>query len=118
VLFYKVCNKLIPLNFPPYLNFFDGYSRLRSCHLDTFSIVSEIKPKVTPSFSDNKNSALNKSFFYRTHLLWNSLPLDIRAVSTLSLFKAKLLKFMWDSSNDENCEISDHYVLLEEMLGQ
>ena len=116
VLFYKISNNLVPLSLPPYLNFFDGYSRLRSCHLDTFSIVSEIQPKVTPSFSDNKNSALNKSFFYRTYLLWNSLPLEIRAVTTLSLFKTKLLKFMWDSVSHENCEISDHDVLLEEMF--
>ena len=64
VLFYKAANNLIPLGLPPYLKFFDGYSRLRSCHLDTFSIVSDIKPKTSSVFSDNKNSALNKSFFY------------------------------------------------------
>jgi len=102
VLFYKVVNKLIPLSLPTYLKFFDGYSRLRSCHLDTFSIVSDIKPKSNPSFSDNKNSALNKSFFYRTHLLWNKLPLDIRAVISVSIFKTKLLKFMWDSVAEDS----------------
>ena len=107
VLFYKAANNLIPLGLPPYLKFFDGYSRLRSCHLDTFSIVSDIKPKTSSVFSDNKNSALNKSFFYRTHLLWNRLPLDIRALIDYSTFRTKLLKFMWDSVVDCSGEISD-----------
>ena len=111
VMFYKVVNNRIPLNLPPYLKFFDGISRLRSCHLDAFSLISEIKPKTSAVFSDNKNSALNKSFFYRTHLLWNRLPLDIRALISLSMFKNKLLKYMWDCVTD-NCEVSDSDILL------
>ena len=101
VLFYKIVNKLIPVNLPTYLKFFDGYSRLRSCHLDAFSLISDVVPKSNLAFSDNKNSVLNKSFFYRTHLLWNKLPLDIRAIINLSTFKNKLLKFLWNSVNDD-----------------
>ena len=44
-------------------------------------------------------------FFYRTHLLWNKLPLDIRAIINLSTFKNKLLKFLWDSVNDYNEQV-------------
>ena len=35
---------------------------------------------------------LNKSFFFRTHTLWNSLPFDIRNSMRLSQFKIKLAK--------------------------
>jgi len=110
VLFYKIVNKLIPVNLPTYLKFFDGYSRLRSCHLDAFSLISDVIPKSNLAFSDNKNSVLNKSFFYRTHLLWNKLPLDIRAIINLSTFKNKLLKFLWNSVNDDfiNDDFNDY----------
>ena len=106
-LFYKIVNKLIPLSLPPYLNFFDGYSRLRSCHLDTFSLVSDIKPKSNSSFSDNKTSALNKSYFYRTHLLWNKLPLELRAIINYDKFRNKLIKYMWGEVVDDHQVKSD-----------
>ena len=97
VLFYKVVNRLILLGLPAYLKFFDGNSRLRSCHLDTLSLVSDIQPKANSSAATNKNSALNKSFFYRTHLLWNKLPFELRCTENLSNFRTKLLKLLWDS---------------------
>jgi len=56
ILFHKVVYNLIPLNFPSYLNFFDGNSRLRSCHLDHLSIVNTT---CLNKYSHN----LNKSFF-------------------------------------------------------
>ena len=97
VLFYKVVNRLILLGLPAYLKFFDGNSRLRSFHLDTLSLVSDIQPKANSSAATNKNSALNKSFFYRTHLLWNKLPFELRCTENLSNFRTKLLKLLWDS---------------------
>jgi hypothetical protein len=42
-----------------------------------------------------QNSSLNKSFFYRTHLLWNKLPYDLRAIDSFSKFKINLIKFLW-----------------------
>ena len=108
-LFFKVLNKLIPINLPAYLKFFDGNSRLRSCHLDSLCLVSEVKPRINSTFSSGKNSALNKSFFYRTHLLWNKLPYDLRAVKYIPSFKKKLLKFLWEGTRagmgeEEECE--------------
>ena len=97
VLFYKVVNSLIPLRLPAYLEFFDGNSRLRSCHLDTLCLVSTIHPKANALAATTKNSALNKSFFYRTHLLWNKLPFEVRGANSLSIFRTKLLKILWDS---------------------
>ena len=95
-LFYRIINGLIPLKLPNYLTFFDGQSRLRSCHLDSLSLVSSTKPR-TNSFLTTKqnNSSLNKSFFYRTHLLWNKLPYDLRAIDSFSKFKINLIRFLW-----------------------
>jgi hypothetical protein len=81
VLFYRVINELIPLKLPNYLTFFDGQSRLRSCHLDSLSLVSSTKPRTNSFLTTTQNSSLNKSFFYRTHLLWNKLPYDLSTPS-------------------------------------
>ena len=65
--FHKILYNLIPLKLPDYLSFFDGNSRLRSCHLDNLSIISSLQAR-----SLNIN-CLKKSFFYRTHTEWNAL---------------------------------------------
>ena len=66
VLFYKVIHNLIPLKLPSYLKFYEGSSRLRTCHLDHLSLVSSIQPKSNVISDTNKNSALYKSFYYYT----------------------------------------------------
>ena len=38
------------------------------------------------------------TFFYRTHLLWNRLPLSIREISNPNLFKSKTIKYLWQES--------------------
>ena len=110
VLFYKVLNSLIPLELPYYLQFYSGNTRLRSCHLDNFSIVSSLRPKTINVISDsNINCALNKSFFYRVHLQWNLLPLEIRSLQSLSLFSSEVVKFLWKSIlTDVNENLMDH----------
>jgi endonuclease/exonuclease/phosphatase family metal-dependent hydrolase len=95
ILFHKVVYNLIPLNFPSYLNFFDGNSRLRSCHLDHLSIVNTT---CLNKYSHN----LNKSFFYRTHTLWNALPLDIREIKETCTFKSVVTKRFWNSVLTDN----------------
>ena len=90
VLFHKVVYQDIPLKFPDYLTFFDGNSRLRSTHLDDLCIISTIIPR--PSAPN----LLKKSFFYRTHSLWNSLPYEIRSTPINSLFRSKVKNFLWE----------------------
>ena len=90
---------------PNYINKFDGNSRLRFSHLDELSFVSSILPK---SSSTNQ---LNKSFFYRTHSLWNNLPLEIRALESRTQFRTKLEAHFWqsllNSESLENTDLSD-----------
>ena len=91
VLFHKVVYDLIPLSMPSYLKLFDGYTRLRSSHLDRLCYVSSLLP------IENSTLLLNKSFFYRTHSLWNALPLDIREISLPSAFKELAIKHLWSN---------------------
>ena len=84
ILFYKIIHSLIPVNMPNYLTLFNGNSRLRSTHLDKLSFVCSLATYTAG------NHTLNKSFFFRSHLLWNTLPFDTRNSSTLSEFKHKL----------------------------
>ena len=67
----KIVYKTIPVNIPDYLTLYSGDSRLRRTHLDNLSFVSNIA-STTTSIAN-----LNKSFFFRSHTLWNSSPFDI-----------------------------------------
>ena len=103
MLFHKIFYKLVSLNFPEYLTPFTGNSRLRSCHLDSHSIVSTLQPvSINMKF-------LNKSFFYRTHTKWNALPLRIRKIEKSTVFKDEVIGHFWKLilSNINNEESDD-----------
>ena len=36
-----------------------------------------------------------KIIFYRAHVTWNHLPLEFRKIESESLFKKKLLDYLW-----------------------
>ena len=97
--FHKVVYQDIPLKLPDYLKFYRGNSRLRSTHLDDMCFVSDILPRASAP------NLLNKSFFYRTHTLWNRLPYEIRSIPINSLFGTKVEQHLWDlimSNQDES----------------
>ena len=103
LLFHKIVNNLIPIKLPSYLHFFTGHDRerrLRSSHLDKLSLVSDIKPKIQALYSKNSvNGAeckiFENSFFYRSHLTWNNLPLKLREVMAPGIFRHKLREHLW-----------------------
>ena len=103
--FHKSINNLVPVSLPQYLSFYLGGSRLRHCHLDSQSLVSSIVPRSSQS-SIHSSGPLSKSFFYRTHLLWNSLPLEIRQISCPSSFKSHLTKHFWSILSDSEANTS------------
>ena len=86
-LFHKVVYKPIPVTMPDYLTLYSGDSRLRSTHLDNLCFVSNIASTTT---SISYLNYLNKSFFFRSHTLWNFLPFDLRNSMIPSQFKIKL----------------------------
>ena len=89
VMLYKILHSLVTINLPNYLHFFSGKSRLRFCHLDNLSLVSDIVPRTTAN-QNNTTNAFANSFFYRTHLLWNRLPYELREIDSLVSFKKRL----------------------------
>ena len=96
ILLHKVIHSYIPMELPSYISFFDGASRLRFCHFDRLTLVSAIIPSTTTSQSRTTNVFAN-SFFYRVHLLWNKLPLEIREITCPKEFKyAAKLHFFWN----------------------
>ena len=86
--FYKVTHGLVPVELPPYLTPYIDTRRLRSCHLDYLCYTSSIAPH-------NSRGAFAQSFFYRTHLKWNRIPLLIREIDSFVEFKAKLCTLLW-----------------------
>ena len=101
ILFHKIVYGMSSLDMPHYLSRYCGTTRLRSCHLDSLSYVSAILPQY-----GNRNH-LTKSFFYRTHLLWNTLPFDIRELNCPSSFKRKLTEYLWKDVL-EDTSLDDH----------
>ena len=83
------------MKIPEYLTLFCGNSRLRTCHLDRLSFESSILPR------GKTCDTLKKSFYYRTHLAWNDLPLELREVGCLLTFKRRLNEHLWAVSFSE-----------------
>ena len=85
---------------PGYLHHFEG-SRLRNSHFDRLSIVSTIIPRVPQNLdAETRVLGISKSFYYRAHLSWNKLPLDLRDIGAPSKFKAALLEYQWNRVSD------------------
>ena len=100
VLLHKVINGLVPLSLPTYLTLFSGKSRLRFCKLDKLSLVSSIIP-VTKASKATTNNTFASSFFYRSHLLWNDLPFDLRSIECPLKFKSSLKSHLWSINDNQ-----------------
>ncbi len=102
LLFHEIVNKIVPIDMPNYLTLFKGQSRLRSSHRDELSFVCSLIP------NNSNTTLLEKSFFYRAHMIWNSMPLEIRKLESTSEFKAKMETQLWDllleSKDEEGAE--------------
>ena len=83
-------NEMDPFKLLLMLTIFTGHSRLRSSHLDEISFVSSILPR------NSSGTILEKSFFYRTHMIWNSIPPTIRKLESISEFRLNVETHLWD----------------------
>ena len=106
---------IIVVTFAPYINFYNGTSRLGSCHLNYLSLVSSMSPKRQAKSSSR--GGFRYCYFYRAHLIWNLLPLSLRQIIGPGLFKGKLIDYIWkkvvsidqlSNSNLSVKEISDN----------
>ena len=46
--------------------------------------------------TETSRLGISKSFFYRVHLAWNNLPLEIRELGAPSKFKAAVIAHLWN----------------------
>ena len=103
IFLHKVLSGCVPITLPYYLSYYNGNSRLRSTHLDSLCLVSSITPRSGLATTRTTNP-FSKSFFYRSHLLWNSLPFELREIQSTALFKSKILKHLWKSATPEEAD--------------
>ena len=91
--FHKILNQLINIQLPPYIQRYNGQSRLRNSRLDSRCFV------YTPEICGVMHSPLYKTFFYKVIHQWNNLSLDIRSTECHTTFKRLMKAVMWDSIN-------------------
>ena len=60
---------------------------MRSNRYDNLSLKCSIEPKV---------AAFKRSYFFRTHLLWNELPVKLREIKEITKFEKDLKYYLWD----------------------
>ena len=93
VMFYKIVNSLVPINLPDYISPTEAdqvrYTRRTAAIID-FTDISTYNCSIVPTCD-----SFRKGFFYRTMLLWNRLPLEVRQTSNISAFKASIIDRLW-----------------------
>ena len=93
--FHSILYKKSVIKLPSYLSYFLG-TRLRNCHLDSLCIISSIQPRTPQNLESlSTSTGITKSFFYRAHIIWNRLPLELRKIDSESLFEKKLIDHFW-----------------------
>ena len=102
-LFHSMIIGTFPSSLPYYLHFHKSNNRLRSSHLDDFSIVSDISPRITVNYNKSASDVVSSSFtqfssnfYFRTMNAWNSLPLETRKLTSPSLFEQSVVAHLWN----------------------
>ena len=89
ILFYKICNDLVPISLPEYV-IRRTNTRSSSGHGILFGLD-------THDYNTSYKSVLTHSFFPRCISHWNALPNDIRVAINYSEFCLKLESHIWNS---------------------
>lgn len=92
-LFYKILNSLVPIKLPEHFKVLKPdhvrYTRQTAPIIDNRDHTS-IACSIKPTCDNFKNC-----FFYRSMVLWNKTPFDIRQEPKFSSFKSRLIKYLW-----------------------
>ena len=98
MLFYKIVNKFVPVSLPGYITVCQPegsrYTR-RNAQIHDMTDISTYKSSIVPC-----TDVFRYSFFYRTMLRWNSLPVDVRQSDYISKFKVNVIKHLWTADID------------------
>ena len=93
-IFHEIVNGFSCVKLPSYIESFRG-NRLRASHMDSKCYVSTVMPRNLQNNHSGSVRGFSSSYFYRAHLLWNRLPLSVREIIRPSLYKEKILEFIW-----------------------
>ena len=96
IMLHSIIYGLSHCKLPAYISFFSG-NNLRSSHLDKLCLVSSITPNSLNNMDTESNSGFSNAYFYRSHLLWNRLPLSVRQISSANKFRIDLNRYIWNS---------------------
>ena len=103
-LLHNIIHNRSVINLPNYIHFHSGISRLRSCHLDELSLVSDITPKISNNYlkrneiTSTSLSQFTNSYFYRTMNYWNTLPRNIREITPATAFESAIITHLWETA--------------------
>ena len=111
IIFHKIFNNNYCIKLPPYFRPYNANDRgrLRSIvnppeYYNTQRSTLDLSSMRAMSYDDKSlkctlssvSVSLRNSFFFRGHMLWNHLPLNLREEQLPSKFKALLLPHLWD----------------------
>ena len=116
ILYHKIYYDLCPVNFPHYVQLTDNNdisnNRLRSTIKPPDYLGAPVQSNLEGLRAEAKPDHLSvklgieaqvqvfqQSFFVRTSILWNRLPLSLRVIACPNSFKAKLTDHLWSTTD-------------------
>ena len=119
ILFHRIIHKKICITLPDYIQLASPPRSLRTCHIDPLYFSSKIKPRQTtlttnttknksnmndPDYGQHVLREFEHSYFYRTHLQWNKLPLHLKIIEEQEAFKNKLNSYLLGDLVESLCD--------------
>ena len=95
---YKIVIGQSPITLPEYVSFVE-HDEVRLTR-STAAIADGSDTTTLQCSVVHETDIFRNSFFPRATRLWNVLPVDIRQSSCITIFKKKLIAFLWAASND------------------
>ena len=96
MVFHKIVNGIIPVTLPNYIVICRSEGMQYTRHNAQISYRSDISTYISTIVPCS--DAIRNSFYYRSMLIWNGLPLCIRQSESFFTFKAKLFKYLWSAN--------------------
>ena len=94
VLFYKIINKLVNIDLPNYVIRIEPYM-IKQVTRDTNESAKSIDKLKYKCCIAPKVDSFKKSYFYRTVVQWNLLPLNVRTIENIDKFEIDLKEHIW-----------------------
>ena len=113
IIFHKIYNDIYCIKFPSYFRSCENEDRIRlrsnmnppiyyNIERETLGLsemrAASLDNKSLKCLITSPSAVFKKSFFFRTHMLWNYLPLNIREEQCPSKFRNHLLLHFWEEA--------------------